>query len=400
MKHLLLIMVVAMCGCKTTAHDAPATDLKAETDDRLTPKTIGLVDITTQLEQHVNEMIDASRIDVSGDATNFAWTDANKEKLLRRVYDRLGAYKPGTGIFVGIAGIGKEVSLHPEVVHWLAHHMDPEKKEIAHVAFRDTRYGRNVLNVITGKVVSHKTLRAANHSIAPVLNVRDVLLGTDKWGHFFMQGYWYWDAKLPTDRARYEYGQYMEGDPDLYEERHKIYRQLAIKWIPGYRFGYFGGWSTGVVSRADMQANEGGFLFYRKLFDDPAGYKFTVDDYAKYLPNMNEQAWPSKYAYDIDVNDTVGKGTYKLTTEMEDVRDLILSRKYVDAAKEADRILAKATLVQDFYQAAQFSDFERLRRAALFYVTRCADTTDEALDLAPDEALKARFGLPDQPSCP
>jgi hypothetical protein len=377
------------------------TELKAETDDRVTPLTVQLVNVDEKLEAHVNFVIDSARKKIRGPVDTAApWTDEQKEALLREVYDNTGAYRKGTGIFIGVRalGAGKEVSLHPEVVFWIEHFLQPEKNEIAKVTFRQTRFGKNNIHPIFGKVISHKTMLAANHSIAKVIRVKDVLLGSDKWGHFFMQGYWYHHAKLKNKRERHEYGQYMEGDSDLREERRRKYSKLAREWVSDFRFGYFGAWSTGVISLADGQANEGGFQFYTKLFNDPEGYRFDLDDYMEFIPQMNEQTNPSKFASGIDVSD-VPHANFPMNEEFKRVHDLLMSGNYQGGFLEADRLFKITQPVKDYYLADQYENFLELRKAAFYYGKVCDEPDGDFEALQPTFEFRKKHQLPEVPKC-
>ena len=81
--------------------------------------------------------------------------------------------------------------------------------------------------------------------IGASFRVNDVMLGSDKFGHFFSQGFKYYKRHLKGwDAARvYARGAYAE------------------RWI-------FGQLTTGNYANADLVANYEGYLFYRSLFED------------------------------------------------------------------------------------------------------------------------------------
>ncbi len=73
-------------------------------------------------------------------------------------------------------------------------------------------------------------------------------MGTDKWGHFFQQGYWYFellhgmkgDAQATLMN---QYGQYLEGDPAFPKGDKAILSQLntfSRQYNASMKFGYFG----------------------------------------------------------------------------------------------------------------------------------------------------------------
>ena len=81
--------------------------------------------------------------------------------------------------------------------------------------------------------------------VGKTLRLSGVLVGSDKLGHFFSQGYRY-------------YARHRRGKPE-----DEILRQgrRHETWV-------FGTISTGVFSNADLVANYEGYLFYRSLFED------------------------------------------------------------------------------------------------------------------------------------
>lgn len=81
--------------------------------------------------------------------------------------------------------------------------------------------------------------------VGRTIKVNGSLVGTDKLGHFFSQGFKY-------------YRRHLEGWPVARVLR---WGRLGERWI-------FGQATTGVFSNADLVANYEGFLFYRSLFED------------------------------------------------------------------------------------------------------------------------------------
>jgi len=91
----------------------------------------------------------------------------------------------------------------------------------------------------------YATRVAGLFGVGPTLKINNVLVGTDKLGHFLSQGrkfYRRW-VKLGDER--------MAAEQSAYTER-----------------ALFGQMTTGSYSNADLVANYEGFLFYRSLFDD------------------------------------------------------------------------------------------------------------------------------------
>lgn len=81
--------------------------------------------------------------------------------------------------------------------------------------------------------------------VGKTLRVNEVMVGSDKFGHFFSQGFKYYKREL----RGWDY------------ERVLARGAFAERWI-------FGQWTTGVYSNADLVANFEGMLFYKSLFQD------------------------------------------------------------------------------------------------------------------------------------
>jgi len=75
--------------------------------------------------------------------------------------------------------------------------------------------------------------------------INDVLVGTDKFGHFLSQG-------------RKFYKRWLKVNDESRAAEHSAYTERAI----------FGQMTTGSYSNADLVANYEGYLFYRSLFED------------------------------------------------------------------------------------------------------------------------------------
>jgi hypothetical protein len=86
---------------------------------------------------------------------------------------------------------------------------------------------------------------AALFGVGPTIKLNDVLIGSDKLGHFLSQGRKFW--------RRYQ----RYGDEGQAAER-SAYTERAL----------FGQMTTGVYSNADLVANYEGYRFYRSLFED------------------------------------------------------------------------------------------------------------------------------------
>lgn len=86
---------------------------------------------------------------------------------------------------------------------------------------------------------------AAMFGIGPTFRLGDVLIGSDKIGHFLSQGRKFWQR---WQRSGSE--------------------QLAADTAARVEAGIFGGLTTGAYSNSDLVANYEGYRFYRSLFED------------------------------------------------------------------------------------------------------------------------------------
>jgi hypothetical protein len=119
--------------------------------------------------------------------------------------------------------------------------------------------------------------------------INNVLIGTDKLGHFFQQGHEYFDlaARLKTKQRT------SEADADkaarlkgwMTEVGRLGLGKYGTKWVP---FN-----STGVYSKADLAANWSGYRFYKDLEADP-DMTFDIRRYVN--PLWNEEYNPNLYA--------------------------------------------------------------------------------------------------------
>lgn len=301
---MILAFALAACGGATES----SSEVKLETDDSETEQTRRLVDVSKPIEDFVNGIVAGVRAAVNpGDAP---WTDAMKEQLLRDVQRLSSGPRRGTGVGFTWATIGFEISVLTQIEAHLMETLAAERHEIKYTKFKDSIYRDNPVGLTSWHVPSHVTSAVADHSIAPAIRVGEALIGIDKLGHFFEQGYWYFDATrrglVGGATERREFGAYMEGDPDLSRSLHKKYEGLYRRYCPPCTrlggFGYYGAKSTGVISYADMEANEAGHGFYERLWDDPAGFELRLSDVP--LDLWNEQINKSKLIPGITITPT------------------------------------------------------------------------------------------------
>ncbi|MCI0739554.1 MAG: hypothetical protein L0Y72_10955 [Gemmataceae bacterium] len=115
-------------------------------------------------------------------------------------------------------------------------------------------------------------------------------MGTDKWGHFFQQGYWlHWHSdgsanELEGDENRSAFCDFLEGNFDINNPPERVariigirehssgfFRRSVIREMEGLRhwnMGMHGSVASGVISHADILANKEGYKFYKDLVED------------------------------------------------------------------------------------------------------------------------------------
>ena len=91
----------------------------------------------------------------------------------------------------------------------------------------------------------YATRVAALFGVGPTIRINDVLVGSDKLGHFLSQG-------------RKFYKRYLRSGDETLAANQSAYTERAI----------FGQMTTGSYSNADLVANYEGYLFYRSLFEN------------------------------------------------------------------------------------------------------------------------------------
>jgi hypothetical protein len=215
--------------------------------------------------------------------------------LARQVYGRLGADNPDSFI----TRAGKKLAPIAEIGVWLDNNLSTDEDiagadfQILKLRFRGTQFGEN--DVGPDRLLDIPWLfdiGTADHGIAPVINVKGVLMGTDKWEHFFQQGYWLFDMGMTNpdkygskdpSHWRKAFSEWLEGfpaAPDL-----KEFRTYVSPYNKDVRKGYYGTYATGRASNGDVAANEQGFQFYMRLYEsfqkDPKGapFTFSLKDY-------------------------------------------------------------------------------------------------------------------------
>ncbi len=294
-----------MLGMISCGNPPSPSKTKQETDDRPSARTDALLCQSAKISGYINAELDKIRSTLlEGHST---WSSDLTPELLLRVKNIIGGNRRGTGVGLDHVGIPLEVSQYTEAESWMMQTLKPNRGEILFTKFKDSRYGDNPIGPIAKVVPAHITEATADHSIAPIVKIDRYFIGIDKIGHLFQQGYWYYDATvkglLTDDHTRFQFGQFMEGDPQLAQDEHKKYKKVfgeycgICTFLGG--FGYFGATSTGVISFADMAANESGFHFYKNLSENPLGYYFDFSDFD--VATWNEEINPNGYIPELKI---------------------------------------------------------------------------------------------------
>lgn len=279
-------------------HDRRSLGKLLEAEDRETEHTQNIIDSTARLNEIVNMALDEVRAN-QGILVKQKLSSDQINEFLQKVYDRLGRNLEGTGftiinIFVYRYEVSPLVAIEQEIIEEFE-----TGSEIADVPFSLSRYGKNRIGIFRGKEWSHKTKKSANHSIAPTIRIKEVLIGIDKLGHFFQQGYWYEHSGL-NEAELVNWGKFLEGDPELASGSHNKYIKITKNYcVSCAKFGYFGSYSTGVISSADIEANMYGYDFFKRLRADP-WMKFDIQAWD--IEMLNEVNNPSKFNSGLSVD--------------------------------------------------------------------------------------------------
>lgn len=365
------------CQSRTFEPRSPEqTELRQEADDRETERTAQLADSAKMFSEWVNKIIDETR------ASNPLLDDDTLGiTLVETVYQKLGKKVPGSGFKVNDALpplVRSYVNQHnislmdfiplAEAEVWLEQNLKWERRsgeiqksktlgkhkdhinfaaadekpqilrlswwESVHAPDKSKWFGARLWQTLDNPTVA--TTAGADHAMSPTVRfsgkaenggTKAVLIGIDKWAHFFNTGYLLFKYSPTSEETaeakelRLKVSQFLEGDPELAKQSRSVFwtaqnHAANIGKIEGtslyQMFGFLGALSTGVVSQADMAANEYGFQFYRCLKASPRSARFDLNtgscfDDGFQLALFNEQKNPntlikgSSFAYFINV---------------------------------------------------------------------------------------------------
>jgi hypothetical protein len=302
-----------------------------ETYDAENAKTKDIKNCDEYLEKYVNAVIQKARAKYPKD----------KAAGLKYIFEELAQDQPGTG-FTQDLGIAKiSIGQISRIEAWLGQELPKLGKQTGNkflyqFTYKETWYRNNKIGGDQTVPMFFNT-GIANHAISPTIRVSGTLMGTDKWGHFFQQGYWYFENKLDKAEDREAFGKFLEGDDSFFmppknatAEEIKSGRAAADKrWtkialgssgvnrltaliVKSYK-GMHGAKVSGIISYADMNANEAGYKFYKALSENYDKYTFRLADFKTDLSKFKEynEANPMKSRIDhipgVDVDYTVEK---------------------------------------------------------------------------------------------
>lgn len=211
---------------------------RAEVDDR---SCASLKDIEPDVDAHVNKEINDERKTMAKPVFG--------PLLSLHVMQRLGGRSPVSPIENFIEGL------------------PASKRNLPPNSLAGTKYS-GVENV--NRFYALQT-RGIAHVVGSSAKIHGICVGADKLGHFFDQGFDYFEAaSKPGSTAS-----------DIENLGHEMEK------------GEFGLGTTGVFSNADIAANRAGLKFYKDLEKNPERFRFRIGNYI--TKQWNEQANPSFY---------------------------------------------------------------------------------------------------------
>lgn len=284
------IFASALFALASATHCDPAKNnskIQQETDDRRTAANANLVNVAPKIEAHINAVLNETRAQAG--ITSNQPSQTENEAFLKLVAKNLGTYVKGSG--VTIADIVQLTNL--EI--WMEQNLSKDKNEMHRFPFRCSRYRVNPLGGIPGitSVPANLNEKTANHTIAGIVNLNGVYVGTDKFAHIWAVGKKIFDLNL-SEEERWKLHRYLEGDPSLPLADRARFTPIGLRADPAWGiFGVYGSFPTGVISKADMYANEVGITFYTRLSQQPLSYEFHFADFP--MDKLNEQNVPNTY---------------------------------------------------------------------------------------------------------
>lgn len=261
---------VVQQGTGSTAHHIQ----RAEIDDD-PALCSGVQDIAGILNTHINGVLSS----VAG--------IADGGQRVQAVYDALGAGSPFS-----------HIEEWCEALPATQQHRVPVEQ---------SRYSTTFYGSRTGSGLFPAWLRG-ERAMGTLINIGGLCIGSDKLGHFFQQGRDYFyiaDTLGMGDQYATGFGEWLEGtmpaDPAVQAWINQMDEQSwpgFARLMMGYPFwqGVYGLATTGVYSRADLEANRNGMEFYRRVYASPST-TFSARSYIN--GQWNERQNPSCFGPDM-----------------------------------------------------------------------------------------------------
>jgi hypothetical protein len=296
-----VVVLAALATCTPSKHFSTSSRLLQESDERECGASKDLVNIDTQLEQYVNKVIDEERTAMGPDLRK----SRAGALLAERVYKRLGEFAPGSGWGMGVGQeSGAELAPTTGIEVWLHKNLAEARHEIHHVTFAKSRFAESGSGpTSTAPVWVFDS--TADFAVSPTVRLGGTLIGTDKIGHAFQQGYWYYLTSFGQAERRLM-GLYLEGAPGLTSAQKDFVGKKLREIYPLTVFGIFGIVPTGIISYADMNANEMGYHLYIAIVDHPLEYRFKASELD--ARQLNEILVPSTTVLNTVINNQSKEG--------------------------------------------------------------------------------------------
>jgi hypothetical protein len=288
LRCLVVFATISLFACGTPPRSPESSSrLSQESDERETANTRSLVNVNSALETFINQRINESRAEL-GQVTLTSLDGG--EQLARRVYEKMGQMADGSGFWF-FSSFRPPVDIAPttQVEVDLEKLLSPLENAIFRYPFASSRFSQtpNGFHAPAPVWIFDST---SDFAISPTIRLNGILIGTDKIGHMMQQGYWYFSLGLDTSVQRL-LGRFLEGDPSLSDDDREVCAPFARAFCFYCEFGIFGTIPTGVISFADIHANEMGYQLYRDLARDPVNYRFRADSLN--AESLNEIFTPS-----------------------------------------------------------------------------------------------------------
>lgn len=202
---MVRILLIALYLSFYTADFAEASEV-----DSFSAHNLTLGDSSQLINTEVNRLLDLSATKANRFKT------CSKQRLMERVRD----YLAGSSV-LGIGAVEKFIDQHPKI----------------------DKFTNDLSDSIYGDFSFFEALALHLYGLGTVIRIDESLIGSDKFGHFFWDGWKYYHKVVSL-------GMRLED---------------ALEYGESTEYGLFGFTMTGVYSYADLAANLGGLKFYMEI---------------------------------------------------------------------------------------------------------------------------------------